>query len=115
MNPSEAPIKNSELLVPTQIIWFNSSKIGQEVIFLTSTSGDSGGVKTSEGVYNNVTAGLKKDRSNVVLMHDFSGNQKTVDALPGIIDFAKNEGYTFDRITDTIKLYICIHFFRRII
>lgn len=63
-------------------------------------SGDSGGVKTQEGVYNNVTAGLKKDRSNVVLMHDFSGNQKTVDALPGIIDFAKNEGYTFDKITD---------------
>ena len=63
-------------------------------------SGDSGGVKTSEGVYNNVTAGLKNTRSNVVLMHDFSGNQKTVDALPGIIDFAASNGYTFDRITD---------------
>lgn len=63
-------------------------------------SGDSGGVKTSEGVYNNVTQGLKNTRSNVVLMHDFSGNQKTVDALPGIIDFAKQNGYTFDRITD---------------
>lgn len=63
-------------------------------------SGDSGGVKTSEGVYNNVTQGLKNTRSNVVLMHDFSGNQKTVDALPGIIDFAKANGYTFDRITD---------------
>lgn len=63
-------------------------------------SGDSGGVKTSEGVYNNVTDGLKNTRSNVVLMHDFSGNQKTVDALPGIIDFAKSNGYTFDRITD---------------
>lgn len=63
-------------------------------------SGDSGGVKTSEGVYNNVIQGLKNTRSNVVLMHDFSGNQKTVDALPGIIDFAKANGYTFDRITD---------------
>ena len=63
-------------------------------------SGDSGGVKTAEGVYNNVTSGLKNTRSNVVLMHDFSGNQKTVDALPGIIDFAKQNGYTFDRITD---------------
>ena len=63
-------------------------------------SGDSGGVKTSEGVYNNVTAGLKNTRSNVVLMHDFSGNQKTVDALPGIIDFATSNGYTFDRITE---------------
>lgn len=63
-------------------------------------SGDSGGVKTSDGVYNNVTSGLRDNRSNVVLMHDFSGNQKTVDALPGIIDFAKNNGYTFDRITE---------------
>ena len=63
-------------------------------------SGDSGGVKTPEGVYNNVTSGLKLTRSNVVLMHDFSGNQKTVDALPGIIDFAASNGYTFDRITD---------------
>ena len=63
-------------------------------------SGDSGGVKESEGVYSNVTAGLKNTRSNVVLMHDFSGNQKTVDALPRIIDFAKQNGYTFDRITD---------------
>lgn len=63
-------------------------------------SGDSGGVDTPEGVYDNVTNGLKQTRSNVVLMHDFSGNNKTIEALPGIIDFAKNNGYTFDRITD---------------
>ena len=64
------------------------------------SSGDAGGAKTPEDVYNNVTSGLKNTRSNVVLMHDFSGNQKTVDALARIIDFARNNGYTFDRITD---------------
>ena len=63
-------------------------------------SGDSGGVHTSEGVYDNVTSGLKQTRSNVVLMHDFSGNQKTVDALRGIIDYGFANGYTYDRITD---------------
>ena len=63
-------------------------------------SGDSGGVNTPEGVYDNVTNGLKPTRSNIVLMHDFSGNNKTIEALPGIIDFAINNGYTFDKITD---------------
>lgn len=63
-------------------------------------SGDSGGVSTSEEVYNNVTSGLKNTRSNIVLMHDFSGNQKTVGALSDIIDFATSNGYRFDRITN---------------
>ena len=63
-------------------------------------SGDSGGVTTPEGVYDNVTNGLKQTRSNVVLMHDFSGNNKTVEALPSVIDFALSNGYTFDRITE---------------
>ena len=63
-------------------------------------SGDSGGVTTPEGVYDNVTNGLKQTRSNVVLMHDFSGNNKTVSALPSVIDFALKNGYTFDRITE---------------
>lgn len=64
------------------------------------SSGDAGGVKTSEGVYDNVTSGLKTTRSNIVLMHDFSGNQKTIDALSNIIDFGFSNGYTFDRITN---------------
>ncbi len=62
-------------------------------------SGDSGGVSTSDGVYNNVVNGLSKKRANVVLMHDFSGNTKTLQALPRIIDYAKANGYSFDRIT----------------
>jgi peptidoglycan/xylan/chitin deacetylase (PgdA/CDA1 family) len=31
----------------------------------------------------------------VVLMHDSSGKQTTVDALPGIIEFLKSQGYEF--------------------
>lgn len=55
-------------------------------------SQDAGGAKTAEEVYQNVISGIKPGR-NVVLMHDFSGNQKTVDALQKIIDFCKNNNY----------------------
>ena len=62
-------------------------------------SGDSGEAKTSQQVYNNVVNGLKKGRSNIVLMHDFSGNTKTLNALSDIIDFGLANGYTFKSIT----------------
>lgn len=56
-------------------------------------SQDAGGAKTAEEVYQNVISGLKPGRSNVVLMHDFSGNNKTVEALPWIIDYCLENGY----------------------
>ena len=64
------------------------------------SSGDAGGAQTADAVYSNVTEGLKPTRSNVVLMHDFHGNQKTIDALADIIDYGLANGYTFDKITD---------------
>lgn len=63
-------------------------------------SNDSGGAKTADQVYNNVTKGLKAKRDNVVLMHDFAGNKKTLDALERIIDYGLNNGYIFRNITD---------------
>lgn len=63
------------------------------------SSGDAGDVATSQGVYNNVTKGLSHKKANVVLMHDFSGNTKTLNALRDIIHYGKNNGYTFDKIT----------------
>ncbi len=63
------------------------------------SSGDAGGARTSKQVYNNVTKGLKKNRSNVVLMHDFGGNTKTLNALSDIIDYGLKNGYTFKPIT----------------
>ena len=64
------------------------------------SSGDSGDVKTSEAVYSNVTKGFKQGRINMVLMHDFAGNKKTLNALRDIIHFGKENGYTFERITE---------------
>lgn len=47
-------------------------------------------------VYNNVTKRLRKNRSNIVLMHDVKSY--TADALRDIIRYAKNNGYTFRKI-----------------
>lgn len=68
------------------------------------TSGDSGGAKTSSDVYHNVTKNLSIDKSNIVLMHDFSSNTKTLNALADIIDFGLNNGYRFDKITPSTPM-----------
>ena len=70
------------------------------------TSQDSNSETSSEQIYQNVTNELKKSRSNVVLMHDFSGNTKTVDSLKNIIQFGKNNGYVFDKITKTTPMIV---------
>lgn len=63
-------------------------------------SRDAGGAKSSEEVFENVTSGLKPGRNNIVLMHDSTGKQYTLDALEAIIDFCISEGYEFKAITD---------------
>ena len=63
-------------------------------------SDDAGHAKTSERVYQNVITGIKPGRSNVVLMHDFAGNHKTIDALNDIITWGLEQGYVFRRITE---------------
>lgn len=62
-------------------------------------SRDAGGAKNSDEVYNNVMKNLNPNRNNVVLMHDFANNNKTVEALEKIIKDAKNKGYKFSNIT----------------
>ena len=68
------------------------------------SSGDAGEAKTSQDVYNTVTRGLRKSRANIVLMHDFSGNTKTLNALENIINYGINNGYTFDKITESTPM-----------
>lgn len=36
----------------------------------------------------------------IVLLHDFQGNSKTVQALPGIIEGLKAQGYTFVTVSE---------------
>ena len=61
------------------------------------SSGDAGGTTEASGVYNNVINGLKKERANMILMHDIKSY--TRDALRQIIKFGKENGYTFEKIT----------------
>ena len=69
------------------------------------SSGDAGGAKNAKDVYKNVTKNLSKKRGNMVLMHDFGGNKKGLEALPDIIKYAKKEGYTFAKIDDDTPMY----------
>ncbi len=69
------------------------------------SSGDAGGAKNAKDVYKNVTKNLSKKRGNMVLMHDFGGNKKGLEALPEIIKYAKKEGYTFSKIDDDTPMY----------
>jgi peptidoglycan/xylan/chitin deacetylase (PgdA/CDA1 family) len=39
----------------------------------------------------------------IVLLHDFQGNTNTVQALPGIIEGLRNQGYTFVTVSDLFK------------
>jgi peptidoglycan-N-acetylglucosamine deacetylase len=56
---------------------------------------------SSSQVYYNVTSNLGNKSTYVVLMHDYEGNNKTVNALRDIIRYGKNNGYKFDRITES--------------
>ncbi|MDD6879231.1 MAG: polysaccharide deacetylase family protein [bacterium] len=68
------------------------------------SSGDAGGANTKSEVYKNVIKGLKFNRANIVLMHDFENNYKTLNALSDIIDYGLSNGYTFEAIDMTTPL-----------
>ena len=67
-------------------------------------SGDAGGSNNKTEVYNSVIKGLKFNRANIVLMHDFENNYKTLNALSDIIDYGYAKGYTFLAIDMTTPL-----------
>ena len=62
------------------------------------SSGDAeGGHPTSDKIYNNVISNLRSGKVNMILMHDIK--TYTRDALRNIIQYAKQKGYTFEKIT----------------
>ena len=65
-------------------------------------SSDAWSARNSNDVYNNVINNLKKG-TNIVLMHDLSSNEKTVNVLEKIIKDAKEKGYIFANITMNTK------------
>ncbi len=67
-------------------------------------SEDAGGARNSDEIYKNVIKDLRKDRNNVVLMHDASDKINTVKALRKIIKYGKEHGYTFDILTPETEM-----------
>lgn len=57
---------------------------------------------TADQIFNNVVNNLSKNRVNMVLMHDIK--PYTRDALRNIIQYAKREGYTFEKITTKTEM-----------
>ena len=65
-------------------------------------SGDAENSKTAEECLNRIKE-TKEDNSLIVLMHDANDKTQTVEALPSIIQFFKDEGYTFKNFYEIFK------------
>ena len=66
-------------------------------------SGDAIYNNSITNIYNTVVNNISNDKYNVILMHDTKN--KTVEVLPMIIDYAKNNGYNFKTLTgDTMMI-----------
>ena len=65
-------------------------------------SGDTGGARDKEKVYNQVINNISLDKANIILMHDIK--PYTRDALKQIIEYGKNNGYVFDRIQNDTEM-----------
>lgn len=61
-------------------------------------SGDASGTLPSTQIYENTTKFLH-DGTNIILMHDSATKKSTVEALPNIINYGRQNGYTFSKIT----------------
>lgn len=66
-------------------------------------TGDAAGKKTKEDCIQEFLSTKGNQNSLIVLMHDAGDKQYTADALPDIIQYLKNEGYTFKTFADIFK------------
>ncbi len=71
------------------------------------SSGDaSGNNVATDKLIANVENELEPEQENVILMHDTSAKQTSAEALPTIIQYGKDNGYTFKPITkDTPQVH----------
>lgn len=66
-------------------------------------SGDAEGKTTAEECINEVKRTKGNQGGIILLMHDASDKSQTVEALPSIIEYFKNEGYTFKNFYEIFK------------
>jgi len=70
------------------------------------STGDADPNINSEKIVNNIKASVKGQNKLVILAHDSEYKKHTVKALPEIIEFLKNEGYSFDKLDNSVEPYI---------
>lgn len=61
---------------------------------------------SSNQIYSNVVENLDENGMNVVLMHDYENNEKTIEAVSMIIDYGLNNGYKFDILSYDIPAVV---------
>ncbi len=66
-------------------------------------TGDAENKKTKEACMQEMLDTKGDKNSIILLMHDANDKQQTVDALPEIIQYYKNEGYTFKTFYEIFK------------
>lgn len=66
-------------------------------------TGDAENKTTKEACIQEMIDTKKDQNSIILLMHDANDKQQTVDALPEIIEYFKNEGYTFKTFYEIFK------------
>lgn len=66
-------------------------------------TGDAAGSKTKEECMQEMIDTKANQNSIILLMHDANDKQQTVDALPEVIQYYKNEGYTFKNFYEIFK------------
>lgn len=66
------------------------------------SSGDAGNTTSSQVVYQTVVGNLRKDRANMVLMHDVKSY--TAAAIEDIVKYGLANGYQFEKITYTTPM-----------
>lgn len=66
-------------------------------------TGDAAGKKTKEACIQEMLESKGNQNSIILLMHDANDKAQTVEALPEIIQYYKNEGYTFKNFYEIFK------------
>ena len=66
-------------------------------------TGDAENKKTKEACMEEMINTKADQNSIILLMHDANDKQQTVDALPEIIEYYKNEGYTFKNFYEIFR------------
>lgn len=64
------------------------------------SSGDGSNLTTTENIIDNICSNVENFSFPVVLMHDGSGKEATMAALPTVLENLKNMGYSFESLNE---------------